>query len=379
MDTSDYVYYDMMFNNYQTTNSEPPQLEFSETRNSPLINNANDYNLSIVRFQIDTPSLPAFIAQIQPNQNNVNLMIHSLTITYMNAGTETSPTNATSLLWFPVHKEAPTPLAPDATTDKFQEDSIYYYGYSMLQVCSILNTAFTTAMNTIKGLVAGLSSVDAPFIYFNETTKTFAIVAENAHFNVNNSIHLRIYFNHTLFSLLSSFPHFKYALTTSANRHYQILMDDERGYNLIQKSFIASNKIMIELHQEYSTLSNFSPVSSIVFTTSQIPISANALSAPLIFNNNRLVSDFNQTNLTAQIITDMANNEDFSYKPNLIYNPSAEYRRVSLVSNRPVQNIDIRVFWRDRFGKLKPFFIVSGGKASIKLLFEKKGSKRLMG
>jgi hypothetical protein len=68
----------------------------------------------------------------------------------------------------------------------------------------------------------------------------------------------------------------------------------------------------------------------------------------------------------------MANNDDFSYKPNLLYNPSAEYRRISLTSNRPINNIDIQVFWRNKRGELKPFYVWSGGSASIKILFEKK-------
>lgn len=374
----DYVYYDMTFNNYQNTNVEPSLLEFKETRNSSLINNPNDYNLSIVRFQLDTPSLPSYIAQIQPNQSNVNLMIHSITITYMNNGTETNVA-PTYLLWIPVHKDVATPPAPNANPNGFQSDSMYYYGYSFLHVCSIMNTAFTTAMNALKAVVAGISSVDAPFIYFNENTKTFAIVAENAHFNINNAIHIRIYFNSSLYGLFNTFPIHKYPITDANNKHYQILMDDERGFNLIQKSFVASNKVMIELHQEQSSLPNFNPITSIVFTTSQLPVVPNALSAPLIFNNNILVSDINQNNLTSQIITDMANNDDFSYKPNLLYNPSAEYRRISLNSNRPIFNVDIRVFWRDRFGTLKPFLLWSGGKASIKILFEKKGvSKRLL-
>ena len=371
MSDPDYVYYDMLYNNYQSTTEEPPQLEFKETRNSPLINNPNDFNMSIIRFQLDTPSLPSYIASIQPNQANRDLMTHSITITYMNAGVETNFA-PTYLLWSPVHKEVALPPPPSSNPDGFQSDSMYYYGYSFLNVVSILNTALSTAMATLRATVAGYNSVDAPFMYFDEITKTFAIVAENAHFNIKDNIHLRIYFNRSLFGILNSFPMYRYSITDPYNKNYHIRMDSENGYNLIQKTLVSGNKIMIELHQEYPTIANFCPITSILFTTTQLPVVSNNLSAPLTFLNNQLVSDANQNSLTAQIITDMANNDDFSYKPNLLYAPSAEYRRIALNSNRPINNVDVKVFWRDKFGKLKPFFLWSGGKASITLLFEKK-------
>lgn len=374
MSSSDYeyVYYDMTYNNYQSTTEEPLQLEFKETRNSPIISNPENYNMSIVRFQLDTPSLPSYIASIQPNQGDKDLMIHSITLTYMNSGVETN-TNPVYLIWTPVHKEVSPPPAPNANSNGFQTDSIYYYGYSFLNVVNIINTALSTAMTALKTAVgAPISSAETPFMYFNETSKTFAIVAERDHFNINNTSHIRIWFNRSLFGLFNSFPMFRYSITDTRNKNYLIRMDTENGYNLIQKSFVGSNKVMIELHQEYPTISNFCPITSILFTTTQLPIVPNFLSAPLSFLNNQLVSDANQNGLTAQIITDMANNDDFSYKPNLLYAPSAEYRRIALASNRPITNVDVKVWWRDRFGKLQPFYLWSGGKASIKLLFEKK-------
>lgn len=371
MNEPDYIYYDMLYNNYQSTTEEPSQLEFRETRNTPLIYNPDNYNMSITRFQIDTPSLPSYVASIQPNQGDRDLMIHSITLTYMNAGVETN-TPPVFLRWVPVHKEVALPPAPNANADGFQSDSLYYYGYSFMNVVNIINTAFATAMTALKAAVGGLNTVDAPFMYFDEVKKTFAIVAENQYYNVNNATHIRIFFNRSLFGIMNSFPMFRYSITDPNNKVYQIRMDDEKGYNLIQKALIGSNKVMIELHQEYPTISNFCPISSILFTTTQLPIVANNLSAPLTFFNNRLITDSNRNSLTAQIITDLANNDDFSYKPNLLYAPSAEYRRISLASNRPINNIDIKVYWMDRFGNLKPFYLWSGGKASIKIMFEKK-------
>jgi hypothetical protein len=369
------VYYDLTYNNYQSLTEEPKQLTFNETRNSPLIQNPNNYNLSIIRFQLDTISLPSYIASIQPNQSNINLMIHGVNLSYWNGTTETT-ISITYLIWKPVHREVSLPPAPSSNSNGFQSDSAYYYGYSFLHVCEIINTAFTTALTALKTAIGGgggaISTATAPFIYFDHDNKKFHLVGDSAFYNSNAGTHIRIYFNRPLYGLFSSFGAYRNSINNPNQNIYQIRLTGEKGTNLVQNTNWGSGITFIDYPQEYPTLSNFNPVSSLVFTTSQLPIVPNSISAPLIFNNNQLVSDANQNSLTNQIITDMANNDDFSYKPNLLYNPSAEYRRISMTSNRPIYNIDIQVFWRDKKGILHPFVVWSGGSASIKILFEKK-------
>jgi len=312
-DSSDYVYYDMTYNNYQSTTEEPSQLVFQETRNSPLINNPNDYNLSIIRFQLDTISLPSYIASIQPNQSNPNLMIHSVNLSWATGATET--TNApTYLLWTPSNKAVPVPPAPSSNSNGFQSDSDYYYGYSFQHVAEIMNTALTTAFNAIKATVGGTfpAGAVAPFIYFDHDTNKFRMVGDKDYYAISLTNHIRIYFNRPLFGIMSSFPALRNSITNVNNNVYQLKMISEKGSNL-KTNALWGAATYIDLPQEFSTLSNFNPVSSIVFTTSQLPIVANSLSAPLTFNNNLLVSDANKNNLTAQIITDMANNDNFSY------------------------------------------------------------------
>ena len=64
----DYVYLDVNAYNYQSIDQPAPILQFSQTRNLPVLENSENYNLSITRFQLDTFNLPTFIAEIQPNQ-----------------------------------------------------------------------------------------------------------------------------------------------------------------------------------------------------------------------------------------------------------------------------------------------------------------------
>jgi hypothetical protein len=216
-------------------------------------------------------------------------------------------------------------------------------------------------------------------------------------------LHLRVAFNASLYSLFSSFP------------ATETIIDGEKFYMLNMPKQVASlrdnatiplralplipdypflyeyhnndtreltipfpaNSIatyplqdyFIVLKQEISTIDAWCPVSSIVFTSNQLPI---------------IVSQFSSTNTTgnipnpalvgnrfALVITDLMTNQQ-GFRPNLIYSPTAEYRRLSLTGNMGIRNIDINVFWRSKTGQLLPFRLPSGGSATLKLLFEKK-------
>jgi hypothetical protein len=125
----------------------------------------------------------------------------------------------------------------------------------------------------------------------------------------------------------------------------------------------------IVLEQELSTIDTWCPINGIVFTTNTLPIVINQYSSNVTLNSDRPSSEAGAD--FALIITDLQSNQQ-GYKPNLIYTPTAEYRRVDMTGNLGLTNIDIRVFWRAKTGQLIPMKLGCGVTASIKLLFQKK-------
>ena len=125
----------------------------------------------------------------------------------------------------------------------------------------------------------------------------------------------------------------------------------------------------IVLEQEFSTIDTWCPINGIVFTTNTLPIVINQFSSNSTINSDRpspeAGADF------ALVITDLQTNQQ-GYKPNLLYTPTAEYRRLDMTGNLGLTNIDIRVFWRAKTGQLVPMKLASGVTTSIKLLFQKK-------
>jgi hypothetical protein len=241
-------------------------------------------------------------------------------------------------------------------------------------------------------------------VLFNSLQANYAIVkrlwtlvAENAQHTPDPPIpfNFKIAFNASLYALFNSFP----ATETVINNEKFYIIDFthpvptliERMYNAIPlypnypflDPFIDFTGIInipspleyghigthIVLEQELSTIDTWCPINGIVFTTNTLPIVINQYTSNATLNSDRpnpeAGADF------ALIITDLQTNQQ-GYKPNLLYTPTAEYRRVDMTGNLGLTNIDIRVFWRAKTGQLIPMKLGCGVTASIKLLFQKK-------
>lgn len=145
------VYYDIQINNFESSGSAQQSLRFTETRSKPLIKNSGEYSLSIVRFELDTYSLPTFIAEIvHTNNNDINKMIESLTLEWDSSGTLTTE-GPSNLAWIPTNQHAEVPIVPQSLQEPAHE---YYYSNSFRHYCDLVNNTFeslTTALKTSVG------------------------------------------------------------------------------------------------------------------------------------------------------------------------------------------------------------------------------------
>jgi hypothetical protein len=132
--------------------------------------------------------------------------------------------------------------------------------------------------------------------------------------------------------------------------------------------------------QDYSsTDSLWSPVSSIVFTSTLLPIRTEATGAPVVLGAGNL--GFSQATVQSAfqpIITDISldtssGNAD-AYRRFIYYAPSAEYRLSDFSSSKQdVRNIDIQVFWKNRLdNQLYPINMFNLSSVSIKVMFKHK-------
>ena len=102
------------------------------------------------------------------------------------------------------------------------------------------------------------------------------------------------------------------------------------------------------VYGEYSSLYLWNCVTSIVFTSSNIPVEAANTSNPSLTREGQAITFNNQPN-TRRIVTDLVAGD--TYKPYLVYDQSAQYKYIDLTQAYSLRDIDIQVYFLDRQGQ----------------------------
>lgn len=376
---NDLIYYDVVASNLSTKTAEPQPLYFNQTRDIPFLTNPSEYQMSIVRFTLDTTnSIPVFIPLIQANQSNVNLTIYSVTLEYT-APSGNTYTQQTYVNFTPQDNNAPIPAAPSYTSSLTQDNSSgYYCVYSYQWWISLVNIAFANCFGDLNQLIldgeGALLDTVAPRLVWDIQEQKAVLYSPYEFYNsFYGDNQISIFMNASLFELFSTFPCIisKYNNVTDG-KNFQIMttfLIDPAIENFPTNN---PNAILcIVTPQESSSLANWSPILSVVFTSVMLPISPEIVSKPLLYANGVIVENYGNNALTQQVITDFVS-ESGVYQPNIVYTPTAQFRYVQLNGTSPLTAMDFSVFYKIRTGELIPFKLSVGGSATMKILFEKK-------
>jgi len=416
----DQVYYDVTITNFQSQDTLPPVFYYNESRTIPFINCPEDYYLSIIRFSVDTGTLPVWIPSIVPFSANPNTTIYNITLTY-DDGTTNFTSGAIPMTFIPQDRTTGnTPSPPSTTSNGLQNnDTGYYNVYSYQYIAYLVTETFKTALaSLVANVIAGgstmptydiyapnqnatappavtpviLTSDNLPPLFQWDTSSDTGSIFTIPQYDLNPAVNpglsgnnpIKIYFNAPMFYLFQSFPAtiFGYS-NVGGDENFQIEVVNQGGlntqlitppqYDIVNPAWTTPPLSIpyISTYQETSTIGALSPITAIVFTSNTMPITPNQVSTPLVlFNNQQIGFQGNNADI-ANIITDLVSSTG-AYRPSLIYEPQAQYRLVTLNGNRPLFNLDLQIFYRLRNGSLVPFRLASGGSVTIKLAFLKK-------
>ena len=389
--SADQLYFDITVSNFKSTTAKPPQFYFNEQRTLPFIRNPEEYYLSILRFTMETGSLPVFIPSIEPNQGDRNKTIYSFTLEYADPVSGTTFTSGQTFINFIPQRSANSaqlPPPPNATANGLQNNQTGYYNiYNYGWLIDLMNITLETAFAALKADIAAgagtpiTNDIFAPFFNWDTTSNTAVLYADFSVFGTNGSAGAnpyKIYLNAPLFGVLPTFP-CKYLGYTNVLAGKNFLFEPRNNGSsdldtiTPEPATTPATYRAVKVYQDCSTIANFSPITAVVFTSNTLPIQANQVSTPLIFNNSQEVVLGGNNSDFANIITDLVSDTG-QYKPNIVYNPTSEYRLITLYGNRPLFNIDLNIFWRNKFGQLIPFEINSGECVTMKVAFLKKSA-----
>lgn len=384
----DTIYYDVIVSNFQSSDVNPNPFYFNDTRTVPFIHKPEDYFLSILRFTVDTGTLPIWLPSIQPNSVDENLTIYSMSMSWTDPLGGIVYQAQQYVSWQPQDLSVNVPPSPSQTSNGLQiNDRGYYNCYSYQWMCYVIYVASQALTVQMAALTAGLPNQPdftyAPVINWDTTSQRAVLSANVETYDLNDAFYpagfapVNIYFNAPLYALFSSFPARYLGYGQPFGCDYRILVTNIGGTNiqtLIPPQPAVPGNVSYEainVYQESSTTASISPILGIVFTTNTLPILANQISTPLVYNNNQILDYVGNNSATANIITDLVSDTG-TYSPNLVYTPSAEFRRITMFGNAPLVNLDLNIFYKLRNGSLQPFRLQSGGSVTVKILFEKK-------
>jgi len=392
----DQIYFDVNVTNFESKTQRPTPFNYNESRTMPFINNPHEYYLSILRFTIDSGTIPVFIPSIQPNQGNKNLTIYSVSMSYDPAGAYPAQFNQQVYIqWVPQDASAPVPLSPNANFNKLQNNTTGYYNcYSYSYIAYLISLAFRQCYGLLKATVNATypltfpSTLEAPIFSWDSSSQRGIVFANAEYFDLNYNPAIsptrpiNIYFNTALYGLFSTFPATVLGYGTTYGEDVRLYMLDVGGTNI--QALIPpqvppvppapyDTYLAIASYQESSTTSALSPITAIVFTSNTLPCESNQVSTPIVLSDNVNLVQTTNNSATAPIITDLVSDTG-QYSPSLVYTPSAQYRLITLYGNSPLHNLDLQVYYRLRDGSLIPFLLQSGGSITCKIAFLKKSA-----
>jgi hypothetical protein len=131
---------------------------------------------------------------------------------------------------------------------------------------------------------------------------------------------------------------------------------------------------MTQDYESNSTL--WSPVSSIVFTTTLLPVANEQQTAPVAYGASNTIPRTTPSAF-APIITDisLALESASDWRGFINYTPQAEYRITAFQNGQnEIRQVDVAVWWKNRLdGQLYPLQMFNLSSVSLKLMFRKKG------
>ena len=369
------VYYDANIVNNDKSGKSPPALVFSDIRSTAILTNPQLYELSVVRFHLETAnSLPLWIPSIQLDQGanfDRNLTSYSFTLTYESGGMEYS-SGQTYVVYMQSDFSADLPNRIETVE---QLHIPYYFIKSFNTVVDMFNNGLSDAFDQLKNHANAFNVVlptdNSPFFEWNSEASKFILNADVIGYDSREPGCINIFCNSSLYTLMSGFQGDYYGVNANGKNYQFKIKKEIRSLNLFT---VNDNYSAIQLYQEYSSASLFTPISSIVFTSSMIPVLASNSGKPTIFNGQGNLRNSGENNHITSMITDFQSqdNNGYGFSSSLSYIPSSEYRCISMNNgSEKINNIDLNVYWMDKYSVLHSVYLYPGCSCTIKLLFRK--------
>ena len=117
--------------------------------------------------------------------------------------------------------------------------------------------------------------------------------------------------------------------------------------------------------QEFDNSGAMTSFSALIIRSNSLPIINEIIS---LQNRNGINVSGNSISSISDFEIDLGSNKNL--RGYIHYLPTAEYRKITLNGNTPINRIDLEILWKDNYDNLYPVLIPAHQIATIKILFE---------
>ena len=342
-------------------------LSFQERKSTTILGKANEWYMSIIRFNVSTLNIPVWIPLCQMT-NDVKTSIYSFSMSYKGV------VHQEYLFFIPQDRSIQEPPfvsgAPQNITSGYY--NVFSYAY-------IINSLFNTTLNDCwKNFLQKLTDAEidlpapnvlnTPFYNYDPTSSEIILNVPQSNFYAEDGDCVQLFCNTPMYNLMNSFEFLKVSTNDPNGCNYQFNI-----YPINTTNIIELDTNYIQLYQEYSSISSFGVVSSIVFVSPDLFISPTIIERNKQFGEMTTSINTNGMMNTLNIITDIdisGLNKDIY--PSMSYIPQGEYRLIDLLSSDTLSNFRIDIYYKDIYQNYHQLYLNSGQDSSIKLMFRRK-------
>lgn len=351
------------------TPSEVPVFEARKeySLDTPILEKSSDYYLIVSSLSCPLLNVPVFIPDIQPNlspwnNTDINKTIYSFTMEY-----NATFSDETYLTFIPQNiNQTPFQLSP------FQDRySGYYDIYNYDIIADMINNTLKTCFANLAAKIA-LPTTDIPYFIWNDQQFKFSLVANKNYYDYFLPTPIKIYCNYQMFEIFATIP-FAYLGGSSVpviqGRNFLLYISNSGDNSISYPGQIDPAGDYYIMTQNISSVVSFYPMKSLFIRTNSIPVSpqisplkpSTENANPNYVNKSKIILDIEPI-----IIGDLVKG-----RINVQYRDQTN-ECIDLVSDNPLTDIDLSIYWRDRFGLPHIVFLNYNQPANIKLHFIKK-------
>ena len=388
-----HIYYDILIKNNNTgydssgntiATASPVQCSFSQNRQAPYLNNAEEYDVTVQYLNLDSNSFPVQVVQpivgseyqTQLTYGNYSIQGYKTIFGGYIENTGSLTVTPFNIYWYPqdVTIGLPVPIGIPVTTNDISNP--YFFNYSYSWFLDLLNEAIGYTCDTF-------GFPYTPYFSYDPITKKISINAnyDTTYWNQTGGSNISfISLNPELYNLLGGLPSNYQQISGTgipSNTYvYRLIIASDAGLTNLVPYYGAGSLTapptqtanLVKMTQDFITIPIWNPVVSIVLLAKNLSVINQYVAKPQVFgiNPNSPTNNASVSNVLFEI--GLAKRAD----PTIYYKPSAQYVLTNLLGIMEVTDLQFDIFWKDGFGNLFPFYLEANSTFVMKLLFRQK-------